>query len=32
VYGVVAIGVVMAAIYRKRRPDVYARIGREEVG
>lgn len=30
VYGVFVVGVVMAWIYRKKRPDVYARIGRQE--
>ncbi|MGW5692377.1 APC family permease [Streptomyces asiaticus] len=29
VYGVFATGVVMALIYRKKRPQVYARIGRQ---
>jgi amino acid transporter len=30
IYGLVGAGMVMAAIYRRRRPDVYARIGRDE--
>ena len=30
VYGTFAVGVVLAIVYRKRRPDVYARIGRQE--
>lgn len=30
IYGVVVIGLVTAGVYRRRRPDVYARIGREE--
>ena len=29
IYGVIAAGMVMAAIYRRKRPDVYARIGRD---
>ena len=31
IYGVVLAGMVMAWIYRRNRPDVYARIGRDEV-
>ncbi|HEX3781997.1 MAG TPA: APC family permease [Pseudonocardiaceae bacterium] len=30
VYGVFVVGVVMALVYRRKRPDVYARIGRQE--
>lgn len=30
VYGLFVAGVVLAAIYRRRRPDVYARIGRQQ--
>lgn len=30
IYAIVATGMIMAAIYRRRRPDVYARIGRDE--
>jgi amino acid transporter len=32
IYGVIAVGVVLAAVYRIRRPDVYARIGRDDAG
>ncbi|MFF2244303.1 APC family permease [Arthrobacter sp. NPDC058130] len=32
ILGIVAAGMVMAAVYRKRRPDVYARIGRDDAG
>jgi len=31
IYAVVVIGMLMAWIYRHRRPDVYARIGRDEL-
>jgi amino acid transporter len=30
VYGTFAVGIVLAVIYRKRRPEVYARIGRQQ--
>jgi len=30
IYGVAVIGMVMAWVYRSRRPDVYARIGRDD--
>jgi amino acid transporter len=30
IYGIVAAGMVMATIYRRKRPEVYARIGRDE--
>jgi amino acid transporter len=30
IYGLVVAGMVMASIYRKRRPEVYARIGRDD--
>jgi amino acid transporter len=30
IYGIVVVGMVLAWMYRRRRPDVYARIGREE--
>ncbi|MFF1831488.1 APC family permease [Paenarthrobacter sp. NPDC058040] len=30
IYALFALGVVMAVAFRKRRPDVYARIGRQE--
>lgn len=30
IYGIVAAGMVMASIYRRKRPEVYARIGRDE--
>lgn len=30
IYGVVLVGMVTAAVYRKTRPDVYARIGRQD--
>ncbi len=30
IYGIVATGMVMAAVYRRKRPEVYARIGRDE--
>ncbi len=30
IYGVVALGLITAAVYRKRNPAVYARIGRDE--
>jgi hypothetical protein len=29
IYGVFILGVTMALIYRKKRPEVYARIGRQ---
>jgi amino acid transporter len=30
IYGLVAAGMAMAAIYRRKRPEVYARIGRDD--
>lgn len=30
IYGIVATGMVMASIYRRKRPEVYARIGRDD--
>jgi amino acid transporter len=30
IYGIIAAGMVMAAIYRRKRPEVYARIGRDD--
>ncbi|MBN3454895.1 APC family permease [Mycolicibacterium sp.] len=30
IYGIVAAGMVMASIYRRKRPEVYARIGRDD--
>jgi amino acid transporter len=32
IYGLIAVGVVLAAVYRTRRPEVYARIGRDDAG
>ncbi|WP_194396357.1 APC family permease [Microbacterium atlanticum] len=29
VYGLVVLGIIMASVYKRKRPDVYARIGRE---
>ncbi|WP_084144649.1 APC family permease [Amycolatopsis jejuensis] len=31
IYGIVATGMVMASIYRRKRPEVYARIGRDDL-
>jgi uncharacterized membrane protein len=30
IYGLVVAGMVMASIYRRKRPEVYARIGRDD--
>lgn len=32
IFGLIAVGMIMAAVYRKRRPEVYARIGRDDAG
>lgn len=32
IYGLIAVGVILAAVYRTRRPEVYARIGRDDAG
>ncbi len=30
IYGIVVAGMAMATIYRRKRPEVYARIGRDD--
>lgn len=32
IYGFVAVGVILGAVYRVRKPEVYARIGRDDAG
>ncbi|MEN2739588.1 APC family permease [Microbacterium sp. X-17] len=32
IWGLVAVGVILALVYRSRRPDVYSRIGRDDAG
>ncbi|MFF1880111.1 APC family permease [Pseudarthrobacter sp. NPDC058196] len=32
ILGVIGTGMVTAAVYKKRRPDIYARIGRDDAG
>lgn len=32
IYGIIAAGMVLAAVYRRKRPEVYLRIGRDDTG